>query len=292
MRPLAEAVAILGDRVPLPRVARLAGLDTDAAIAAADALAAADLLGPGQPLGFAHPLVRHAVVGNIPPARRAAEHRRAAEVLDGEGASADLVAAQLLHAMPVGAPWASDALAAAAQRAMEEGDPPVAADYLRRALDEPPPSRGRVALLVALGRAEAAAGVAGAESRFAEAIGLVDEPRQRARLLLALGWTEHHRGRFAEAARTFDRGLAVLAARDPGFATQLELGFFTAGSLDATLAADAHARAARVQRRLTGDVGPAGRALLAQVLTSRVFAGEHCDDSPASPSACGTTAGR
>jgi len=274
---LARAMAIFGDGVPLPRAARLAGLELNAAIDAADALAAADLLTGGQPPAFVHPLVRHAVLENIPPARRAAEHRRAAELLVEESAPSDAVALQLVHALPVGARWAADVLLAAGRRAFEEGAPRTAVDQLRRALDEPPPTDGRIEVLVALGRAEAAAGLPDAVARFQDALALVDKPRSRAELLLRLGWTEHHLGRFGDAARTFDRGLAALAGTDPELAIQLELGYVTAGVLDADIAADAHARAAHAEQRLTGDVGPAGRALLAQALTTRAFAGDPCE---------------
>jgi predicted ATPase len=54
---LARAIAVLGDGTDVGFAARLAGLDADAASAAADALAAAWIVAPGRPLAFAHPLV-------------------------------------------------------------------------------------------------------------------------------------------------------------------------------------------------------------------------------------------
>ena len=58
----------------------------------------------------------------------------------------------------------------------------------------------------------------------------------------------------------------------------LQAGFFTAGSLDAARAADAHARALALQAAPAGEDGPARRALVAQVLTALVFAGDPVAD--------------
>jgi hypothetical protein len=57
-----------------------------------------------------------------------------------------------------------DLLRGAASRALAAGAPGAAARYLDRALDEPPQPGGRAALLVELGRAEAASGEPAAAS--------------------------------------------------------------------------------------------------------------------------------
>jgi len=65
-RRLAQAVAVLGDRVPLRHARLLARLDTETAEAAADALADAGILAAGEPLRFTHPLIGSSVYADIP----------------------------------------------------------------------------------------------------------------------------------------------------------------------------------------------------------------------------------
>src|SRR5947208_513199 len=81
---------------PAARLLRPRTLTRDAAAEAADALVAAGVLEPGRPLSFAHPLLRAAVYGDTPAARRAARHARAAELLRIEGAEPERIAAHLV----------------------------------------------------------------------------------------------------------------------------------------------------------------------------------------------------
>ena len=87
---LAFAVAILGVSAEPRHAAELAALDADAAGSAADALVAAGILRRGRPLEFVHPIVRTAVSAEIPSARRDAAHRRAARLLDEDGAAPEV----------------------------------------------------------------------------------------------------------------------------------------------------------------------------------------------------------
>jgi DNA-binding CsgD family transcriptional regulator len=150
-RRLAGALAVLGGPVPLRQAAELAGLDLAAAARQADRLRAADVLAPGSVLEFAHPIVRTAVYESIPPGERALAHAEAAALLERDGADAERLALHLLRSEPGGDPRVAGRLRAAAAAASGRGAPGAAADYLRRALDEPPDPADRPAILLELG---------------------------------------------------------------------------------------------------------------------------------------------
>jgi DNA-binding CsgD family transcriptional regulator len=150
-RRLTGALAVLGGPVPLRQAAELAGLDLAAAARLADRLRAADVLAPGSVLEFAHPIVRTAVYESIPPGERALAHAEAAALLERDGADAERLALHLLRSEPGGDPRVAGRLRAAAAAASGRGAPGAAADYLRRALDEPPDPADRPAVLLELG---------------------------------------------------------------------------------------------------------------------------------------------
>jgi DNA-binding CsgD family transcriptional regulator/tetratricopeptide (TPR) repeat protein len=157
---LATAVAVLGAEAPLRLVADLADLDVETVIGVADALRLAGILatGPlpwaplaGTALDFAHPVLRAAVADGMTPPERDRAHRRAAALLDRDGASAERRAVHLLHTVPRGESHAVDTLRIAADVASQRGAPDTAAVYLRRALDEPPTADQRSMLRLQLG---------------------------------------------------------------------------------------------------------------------------------------------
>jgi DNA-binding CsgD family transcriptional regulator len=150
-RRLARALAVLGGPVPLRQAAVLAGLDLPAAARLADRLRAAGVLAPGSVLEFTHPIVRTAVYESIPPGERALAHAEAAVLAERDGADAERLALHLLRSEPGGDPRVAGRLRAAATAASGRGAPSAAADYLRRALDEPPDPADRPAILLELG---------------------------------------------------------------------------------------------------------------------------------------------
>jgi DNA-binding CsgD family transcriptional regulator len=150
-RRLTRALAVLGGPAPLRHAAALAGLDRAAAAHLADRLRAAGVLAPGSVLEFAHPIVRTAVYESIPPGERALAHAEAAVLAEHEGADVERVALHLLRSEPGGDPRVTGLLRAAATAAGGRGAPGAAADYLRRALDEPPDPADRPAILLELG---------------------------------------------------------------------------------------------------------------------------------------------
>jgi DNA-binding NarL/FixJ family response regulator/Tfp pilus assembly protein PilF len=120
-RHLAEAMAVINQRSPLPMVAQVA--DVGAPIAPFEFLLETgfvrwDASEPGPPVEFAHPLYRQAVYQDLSPTRRRDLHRAAAGVLTPAAVLAHRVAA----ADGVDAGLA-DELEAAGRRGMAEGSP-------------------------------------------------------------------------------------------------------------------------------------------------------------------------
>jgi len=225
---LAEAVAVLGTDAELGRAAALAGLDSDAAAAAADALTASELLRPGRPLEFAHPVVRAAVYDGLPPAGRARAHRRAAALLDRLGAGMERVGAQLLSAEPAGDQWVVSALRAAARRALAEGAADAGVTYLRRALAEPPAAAARGELLRELGAAERRAGDPAATGHLRQAVELAAPGPAAAAAATELAQALLQQGEAARADEVLDAALAAVPAADRELAVRLEAELISA----------------------------------------------------------------
>ena len=207
-RELASAVAVLGS-ARVADAAALAGIAPHDAEAAADQLIEAGMLRRELPLGFAHPLLRAAVEANLPPARRARAHRRAAELLAADPARADEVAVHLLRTEPAGSPWVVEALCVAADRALARGAPAEAVALLGRALEEPAAHR-QGAVLATLGRAERHAGrTEDAVGHLREALGLAPAA-ERDELARELALALFYHNRAEEAAATLEAAIAGL----------------------------------------------------------------------------------
>ena len=151
---LAGAAAIAGDGALIRHAAALAELDDREAAEAADALRAGRILADARELRFVHPIIRSAVYEQLTPAARSAGHARAANLLAGEDAPAERIAAHLLSTEPRGSEWVCERLRAAAREAVPRGAPDASVTYLRRALEEPPWPKSRPATLLELGLAE------------------------------------------------------------------------------------------------------------------------------------------
>jgi DNA-binding CsgD family transcriptional regulator/tetratricopeptide (TPR) repeat protein len=220
---VARAVAVLGDGVGLPAVAKLAQVDEAQAAEATRELARAEILRPEPPLGFVHPLVREAVYQDLSVGEREHEHARAATLLREVGAPVDRIAAQLLHTAPRGEPWAAELLWDAGRGAMHAGADDSAVAYLRRALDELPAGvetpfdSERARLLYELGVAEALTNGAAAQEHLALAREGLSDPLDRgvaagllARAVLFRGGPEEAASIAAGAAAELPPGLEDL----------------------------------------------------------------------------------
>ena len=210
---LVAAVAILGDRTPLRRAARLAGLAAQSAETAADALVRTGIL-TGEPLEFVHPLIGSAILADMPEFARRRARRRAAELLSADGAPIEHICAQLLLARGEGDAWTIAQLRAGAQAAVERGEPPGAVSLLARALEEPPPEDQRVAVLTELAQAEAAAGDPRALEHLERALSLTDDRRTRAEAFHALAKLYLPRGDLLAAVACAQRAIDTLEPGD------------------------------------------------------------------------------
>ena len=171
---------MLGDDVALRDAADLAGIDPFVAADHADRLTEQGLLRPGVPLGFLHPLLRTTVLAGMDPDVRDGARRRAAEVLQTNGAPAAAVAAQLFELTPAGDPSVVARLRAAAGEALAQGAADIATRQLRRALNEPPASAERGAVLAELGHAALLAGDPSAAAvALDESVELAKDPAER-----------------------------------------------------------------------------------------------------------------
>jgi DNA-binding CsgD family transcriptional regulator len=211
---LAKAASVLGEDGALRTATRLAGLDPDPGITAAEQLVAAQILASSDPITFAHPIIRTAIYSGLAPGERPATHFRAARLLVDDGAQPEVIAEHLLHAAPTSDTWVLAVLHEAGRAAARKGAPAAAARYLRRAvysvdLDQLPP-----AVLIDLGLAEAAAGEATSLDRFEQALELVSEPIGRADALYSLGQTLYRFGRYADASTAFRRGAKLFEVGD------------------------------------------------------------------------------
>lgn len=252
--PLVRALAVLGRPAPLRYVAALSDIDLQYAALLTDRLRAANVLAAGALLEFEHPIVRTAVYGSVPPGMRAMAHARAAALLEADGADTELVGLHLLRSEPAADPHAVTVLRAAAASAAGRGATDTAAGFLRRALAEPPPAKGRAALLLDLGLALASErdedGVAVLHEAVAQAddagrpgaddAGQPNKPGRAAAALLsagALGVWGHH-----DSAREIALAGLSAAGGDRLVADQLEAELFANSWLSAATARSAWER--------------------------------------------------
>jgi DNA-binding CsgD family transcriptional regulator len=274
-RALAEAVAVFEVDVPLYLAAELAALEPADAVTAADELVREDLLRLEGTLGFVHPLLRAAVYGSLSQHARAASHGRAAKVLADAGAGNEQVCAHLLEAAPLGDVLVVERLRTAARRALAQGGPASAVDYLRRALREPPSTGSRSAVLAELGRAEATAGKPQAMAHLQAAIELAVGAEERARMLLDFGRVQHHAGQLEEACVSFRRGLDELTASgvtSNELTVELQGGYLNAAMFGSQHVDDAHRRAVDILAAADQLTTPAELALLSKAVTVRLWA--------------------
>ena len=216
---VARALAILGDGSDMVTVARFAGLEPEVVAGSTGALSRAGILAPRTQLEFAHPLVRAAILENVPPGELELARARAARLMRELGAAPERVAAQLLAAPPIGEEWAAEVLDRAAQVAASAGASDSAVTYLTRMLAEPIEEDRRPAVMLQLGMAEAGTGGAGAPEHLLAAYRQLEVPELRvaaayalARVLLFIGEAERAAELAAEAQRELGEAAPDLIA--------------------------------------------------------------------------------
>jgi DNA-binding CsgD family transcriptional regulator len=278
-RDLAGALSVLGGEAPLDRVAELAALDPGVAVAAADELARARFVGVDPVLRFVEPLTGRVVFEDLGPARRAADHARAAALLDRAGAGSSAVAAQLLHAAPSADPWVVEHLREAAAEELGRGSATAAVPLLRRALAEPPPAAERATILTMLGLAESIAGdPAGLDSLRAGFEAAEGPARAATALLLARFLVYAGRGR--EAVERVEPLLDGLGDDDGELRARLEAALITAARADRGLREVADHHLDRV-RAMAAEDSPAGRVVAVQCAYAAAAAGDPVEEAVA-----------
>lgn len=268
--PVARAVAVLAGRAEVHQVAALAGVPVDDVRVAVDALVAAQVLAPSRPLDFVHPIVRTAVYDEIAPGARAAMHARAAAVLRDAGLPPMALAPHLLASEPAGDAWVVSRLRAAADAAVAQGAPGLAARYLARALREPPAPGDLAAVLGELGTAEWLEGVdmAAAVEHLAGALERTPAPADRPGPVLALHRALFAAGRLGDALDLLDRELPALReAADPEDVMRVEAEAGAIGLLHPSTVGAADRRLRRFED-LPGDT-PAQLLQLANIACHR-----------------------
>ena len=230
---LAQALAVLGDGCELRHAAATAGLEMTDATRLATVLVRVEVLADDDPPRFIHPVVRDALEASLGGDARDAGHRYAARLLHADRASAGQIAAHLAFVRPAGDEWVLARLDEAAQEAIENGAPKVAADLLNRALAEPPPASQRIGLLQRTARAEVSAGRDTALVHLEEALRLSVDPRERAEIMLEVAEAYAALFRWVDAVDAIDRGLAELGDGDEALASRLENELVICGLHDA-----------------------------------------------------------
>jgi DNA-binding CsgD family transcriptional regulator len=203
-------------------------------------------------------------------------HGRAARLLAAAGATGEQICGHLVEAAPMGDARVVETLRGAARRALARGVPASAVAYLERALREPPLPGAQADVLAELGRAEAIAGRPESLPHLEAAITLVDDVRERARLLLEFGRALHHSGRLTDACAAFHRGLDELEQTDADngeLRVELEGGYLNAALFAPDRAADAHARAHDIMTRADRLSSHAELALLSKAMMMQLWEG-------------------
>ena len=174
-----------------------------------EAVAARILIGSGAELAFRHQLIRQALYESMPAALRTALHAEAARELAATDADAVSVAQQLSAAGQPGESWARAWLLQTGPVLTTQA-PQLAADLLRRELDETPGgdeawdglTAGLVRALLAVGSYDEAA------RRATAALAVMTDPVRRAETYSVLARAQVSAGRSDEAITTMRQALA------------------------------------------------------------------------------------
>jgi DNA-binding NarL/FixJ family response regulator len=259
-RAVAEAVAVLGSEATGPRTARLAGVEDEAFARLVREMVGRGILAPHR-LAFAHPIIRTAVLEEIPAVVRSRLNRTAADVLAGSGGSITTAGAHLMSVELAADEKVVAMLREASHAAAAQGDHEAAASLLLRALREPAPEDQLGTVLLDLARAEAAQNSPAAPDRFDEAIARLAHPHERAQARLTQGHTLIQMSRWSEARDAFRAGLADVEARDTELKSRLEAGLASSAYVALTDRAEADRQLQRILAAPLSD--PAHRELAA-----------------------------
>lgn len=248
----AAAASVLGVTFRPQDVALLTGADSQSTLTILALLARADMMRPvssGGRFTFRHPVLRHVLHQNADPAHRLLWHRRAFDLMSGQGAPAVVLARHAEHVVGPDCAAAVPALIDGAAEAIHVS-PPSAVRWLLLAAESLPAKwRGpdRTALLITCCRAMIAAGQLTRARTLAHDMlsdALTRDPALRLEAHAVCTEAERHLGRYQEAEAIARAGLRLLPRPLPNplpaEAAELILGF---GMVHAQRATHANARA-------------------------------------------------
>ena len=274
-RELLQAMVVLGDSVSLHEAAGLARLSMDEAVRAADYLAQIYILRPDDQLTFVHPIARSAVRASLSPLKLAYAHRRAAALLDQQGAPPGAVAAHLANTPPENNARAARALGIAARDELARGQPRAAAALFARAIAERPLDDERADLLVDLARSRLLAGIPDAAAPLREAAQLIDEPQRSADLALLEAEALYRDGRFEAAANSAENVLSGTNVHANSLRGELEAAYVRAGALVPRPMEHLAVRRARLTDMPSGEINQSRRLAIASLAVRDSVLCEH-----------------
>jgi len=262
--PILRTAALLGAKFTVTDLAVLLRRPvSELAAGLQEAVAARILVGSGAELAFRHQLIRQALYESMPTALRTALHAEAARELAATDADALSVAQQLFAAGQPGAGWSRAWLIRTAPTLTTQA-PQLAADLLRRELDETPSGdEAWDGLMASLARALLAVGSYDESAQQARAaLPVMTDPVRRAETYSVLARAQVSAGRSDEAITTMQQALAspglprTWQARMLAFLAMLERA--DTGELDT---ADETARQALTLAKEAGDPFATAHAL-------------------------------
>jgi hypothetical protein len=221
VRGVARALAILDGAATVPLLARLVGVEESELSQALGDLQAAGLL---DGVRYRHPVARRAVASDLPAELRLDLHRRAAELLYLDGASAVSVARHLVAADDVRHRWAVPLLQEAGEQAMIADELPYAAACLSLSLRGCTDEVDRVAVTAALAQVEWRLNPWTAARHLTPLTDAAREGRIRGRHLPSLVRSLVWHGRTREAIEAVDCAGGCAHGADEGDVSAADLG--------------------------------------------------------------------
>jgi DNA-binding CsgD family transcriptional regulator len=235
---MAQALSVLGGRVPLAALGMVAGVASPSA--ALDTLLDSGLVGwtpsdPATPVHFTHPLYRSAVYGDLAPLRKRSLHAAAATVSDRHSSLAHRVAAAAGPDPRLVGDLEAEAVAAEAASQSRQ-----AARYLEWAaeLSEAEHDRETRWLRAATSLLEAG-NIEAAQRLRGRVVSALPSPRR----CLALGLFATHDGDEAAAAKLFEEASAADGPPDVAVHALIQLGLLSVSHSRGRAAIDATDRA-------------------------------------------------
>jgi tetratricopeptide (TPR) repeat protein len=210
-----RTAALLGGKFTVTHLAMLLRRPvSELAAGLQEAVAARILVGSGPELAFRHQLIRQALYASMPTALRTALHAEAARELAATDADALSVAQQLFAARQPAAGWSGAWLIKTAPTLTTQA-PQLAADLLRRELDETPSGdEAWDGLTASLARALLAVGSYDEAAKQARAaLPVMTDPVRRAETYSVLARAQVSAGRGDEAIATIRQALAAGLSR-------------------------------------------------------------------------------